>query len=181
MEEIKHCQDSLVIKTSLVLPPDTNNIGTMFGGKLMAYIDDVAAISAMRHSRSNVVTASTDSVDFLHPIHEGNAVCLESFVTFTGRTSMEIIVKVVAEDLLTGERNLCVISFLTFVAIDDNGKPIPVPRLVPETEMEKNLNESAKHRADVRKKRRDDTQFIANTFGVKLPWTTEKSDPGLYK
>lgn len=77
MEEIKHCRDSLVIKTSLVLPPDTNNIGTMFGGKLMAYIDDVAAISAMRHAQSNVVTASTDSVDFLHPIHEGNAVCLE--------------------------------------------------------------------------------------------------------
>ncbi|MGW6381591.1 acyl-CoA thioesterase [Peribacillus butanolivorans] len=180
MEEIKHCRDSLVIKTSLVLPPDTNNIGTMFGGKLMAYIDDVAAISAMRHARSNVVTASTDSVDFLHPIHEGNAVCLESFVTYTGRTSMEIIVKVIAEDLVTGDRNLCVISFLTFVAINEDGKPIPVPRLVPETEMELNLNESAKQRAQVRKKRREDTQFIASTFGVKQPWT-EKSEPGLYK
>ena len=170
MDEIKHCRDSLVIKTSLVLPPDTNNIGTMFGGKLMAYIDDVAAIAAQRHSRSDVVTASTDSVDFLHPIQKGNAVCLESFVTYTGRTSMEIIVKVIAEDLMTGERNLCVLSFLTFVAIDKKGNPIPVPRLVPETEMEKKLNESAKQRAEVRKKRRNDTQFIANTLGVLQPW-----------
>jgi len=76
MKEQKYCSDSLVVKTSLVLPPDTNNNGTMFGGKLMAYIDDVAAISAMRHSRRSVVTASTDSVDFLYPIYEGKAVCL---------------------------------------------------------------------------------------------------------
>jgi acyl-CoA hydrolase len=93
---------------------------------------------------------------------------------------MEIIVKVIAEDLVTGARNLCVISFLTFVAINEEGKPIPVPRLVPETEMEMNLNESAKQRAQIRKKRREDTQFIASTFGVKLPWT-DQSNPGLYK
>ena len=67
MEEIKYCRESLVVKTSIVFPPDTNHFGTMFGGKLMAYIDDVAAISAMRHSGSYVVTASTDSVDFLTP------------------------------------------------------------------------------------------------------------------
>lgn len=170
MEEIRHCRDSLVVKTSIVLPPDTNNIGTMFGGKLMAYIDDVAAISAMRHSRSYVVTASTDSVDFIHPIHEGHAVCLESFVTYTGRTSMEVIVKVVEEDLVTGEHNLCAISFLTFVAIDKSGKPIPVARLVPQTEIEQELYDSAKERAQVRKKRRKDTQYIADTFGSNPNW-----------
>ncbi|MFD0049036.1 acyl-CoA thioesterase [Actinomycetes bacterium NPDC127524] len=170
MEEIKYCRDSLVIKTSMVLPPDTNNIGTMFGGKLMAYIDDVAAISAMRHARNSVVTASTDSVDFMHPILEGNAVCLESFVTYTGRSSMEIVVKVVAEDLLSGERNLCAMSFLTFVAIDKDGKPQPVPKVVPQTEMEKSLYQTAKSRAELRKNRRKDTQDIASTFGVDLPW-----------
>lgn len=168
MEDIRYCQDSLVVKTSIVLPPDTNNIGTMFGGKLMAYIDDVAAISAMRHSRSYVVTASTDSVDFLHPIHDGHAVCLESFVTHTGRTSIEVIVKVVEEDLITGNQNLCVISFLTFVAIDKNGKPIPVPRVVPQTDAEKALYASAKERAEARKKRRIDTQYIADTIGTQL-------------
>lgn len=171
MEEIRHCRDSLVVKTSIVLPPDTNNIGTMFGGKLMAYIDDVAAISAMRHSRSYVVTASTDSVDFIHPIHEGHAVCLESFVTYTGRTSMEVMVKVVEEDLVSGVHNLCVISFLTFVAIDKNGKPIPVARLVPQTDIEKALYESAKERAQARKKRRKDTQYIADNIGSLSMWS----------
>lgn len=171
MEEIKYCRDSLVVKTSIVLPPDTNNVGTMFGGKLMAYIDDVACISAMRHSRRYVVTASTDSVDFLHPIHKGHSVNLESFVTFTGHTSMEVIVKVVEEDLLTGKENLCAISFLTFVAIDENGKPVPVPRIVPQTDVEKTLFESAKDRAEARKKRRKDTQYIAETIGPQLSWS----------
>ncbi|WP_409305140.1 acyl-CoA thioesterase [Peribacillus sp. SCS-155] len=170
MEETKFSRDSLVIKTSIVLPPDTNNHGTMFGGKLMAYIDDVAAISAMRHSRKMVVTASTDSVDFLHPIYKGNSVCLEAFVTYTGRSSMEIMVKVIAEDLLTGVRNICAISFLTFVAIDENGKPTPVPRLIPRTETEKNLFETGKARAEARKKRRKDTEQIAQTFGAEMPW-----------
>jgi acyl-CoA hydrolase len=170
MEETKYNRDSLVIKTSIVLPPDTNNLGTMFGGKLMAYIDDVAAISAMRHSRSNSVTASMDSIDFLHPIHEGNSVCLEGFVTYTGRTSMEVMVKVIAEDLLTGKRNICAISFLTFVAIDKTGKPTPVPKLAPQTEMEKNLYETAKLRAEVRKKRRKETELLASTFGSDMPW-----------
>lgn len=170
MEEIRHCRDSLVVKTSIVLPPDTNNLGTMFGGKLMAYIDDVAAISAMRHARSYVVTASTDSVDFIHPIHEGHAVCLESFVTNTGRSSMEVIVKVVEEDLVTGSRNLCAISFLTFVAIDKNGTPTPVARIEPETELERTLYISAKERADARKKRRKDTQHIIDTIGSQPLW-----------
>ncbi len=170
MEEIRHCKDSLVVKTSIVLPPDTNNLGTMFGGKLMAYIDDVAAISAMRHARSYVVTASTDSVDFIHPIHEGHAVCLESFVTYTGRTSMEVIVKVVEEDLVTGSHNLCAISFLTFVAIDKNGKPVPVARIEPETELERMLYISAKERADARKKRRIDTQYIIDSIGSQPLW-----------
>ena len=161
MEEIRYCRDSLVVKTSIVFPPDTNNLGTMFGGKLMAYIDDIAAISAMRHARSYVVTASTDSVDFIHPIHEGHAVCLESFVTYTGRTSMEVIVKVVEEDLVTGERHLCAISFLTFVAIDKNWKACSgCSELFQQTEMEKKLYESAKERAEARKKRRKDTKYI---------------------
>ncbi|MCS0543022.1 acyl-CoA thioesterase, partial [Aeromonas veronii] len=126
MEEAKYCKESFVVKTSNVFPPDTNYHGTMFGGKLMAYIDDVASISAVRHSRSPVVTASTDSVDFLHPINEGSSVCLEAFVTYTGRSSMEVFVKVIAEDLYTGERHICALSFLTFVALDENGKPKPV-------------------------------------------------------
>ncbi|TKC16289.1 acyl-CoA thioesterase [Robertmurraya kyonggiensis] len=166
----KYCKESFVVKTSIVLPPDTNNYGTLFGGKLMEYIDDVAAISAMRHSRKNIVTASTDSVDFLHPIHEGNSVCLESFVTYTGRTSMEVFVRVIAEDLLTGERNICALSFLTMVAIDENGKPTEVPKVVPQSEIERELYQSAKERAEVRKKRRKETENLSKKFGAGLPW-----------
>lgn len=170
MNETKTCRESFTVKTSIVLPPDTNTYGTLFGGKLMAYIDDVAAIAAMRHGRRNVVTASTDSVDFLHPVYEGNSVCLEAFVTYTGRTSMEIFVKVIAEDLLTGDRNVCAMSFLTMVAVDENGKPTPVPTVVPETDEEKSLYESAKERAEIRKKRRKDSEARAKTYGTGLPW-----------
>lgn len=174
MENKKFCRESFVVKTSIVLPPDTNNYGTLFGGRLMAYIDDVAAISAMRHARMNVLTASTDSVDFLHPIYESNSVCLESFVTYTGRSSMEIFVKVIAEDLITGERNVCAVSFLTFVAIDDQGKPTAVPQVVPETEEEKSLHESAKERLEIRKKRRKDSEARANKYGADLPWQRDR-------
>lgn len=172
MSNSKPCRESFVVKTSIVLPPTTNNYGTLFGGKLMEYIDDLAGIAAMRHARRHVVTASTDSVDFLHPIHEGNSVCLEAFVTYTGRTSMEVFVKVIAEDLITGERHVCALSFLTMVAIDENGKPVAVPQVVPETETEKQLFASAKGRAEIRKKRRKESEQMAMDFGTNLPWDT---------
>lgn len=170
MVESRFCRESLAVKTSLVSPPDTNIHGTMFGGKLMAYIDDVAAIAAMRHSRRAVVTASNDSIDFLHPVHQGNAVCLEAFVTYAGNTSMEVFVKVVSENLLTGERNVCAISFLTFVALDENGNPTPVPKIIPETEEEKQLYETAKERLEIRKRRRKASAQRAKEFGTDLPW-----------
>ncbi len=170
MEEAKYCRESFVVKTSNVFPPDTNYHGTMFGGKLMAQIDDVASIAAVRHSRSPVVTASTDSVDFLHPIHEGSSVCLEAFVTYTGRSSMEVFVKVIAEDLYTGERNICALSFLTFVALDENGKSKPVPKVIPKSEEEKMLHESAKERAENRKRRKKENEKMASKFSITLPW-----------
>ncbi len=170
MVESRFCRESLAIKTSLVAPPDTNVNGTMFGGKLMSYIDDIAAIAAMRHARNTVVTASNDSVDFLHPIFKGNSVCLEAYVTYTGTSSMEVFVKVVSENMLTGERNVCAISFLTFVALDENGTPTPVPKIIPETEEEKHLYETAKGRLEIRKRRRKDSADRAKKFGTKLPW-----------
>ncbi|MCQ6275192.1 acyl-CoA thioesterase [Bacillus sp. V3B] len=170
MENTKYCRESLAIKTSLVSPPDTNVHGTMFGGKLMAYIDDVAAISAMRHARKPCVTASSDSVDFLYPILEGNSVCLEAFVTYTGRTSMEVFVRVISENMISSERHVCAVSFLTFVALDENGHPSEIPTVIPETEEEKQLNESAKERLQIRKKRRKDSAERAKRFGTGYPW-----------
>ncbi len=166
MENAKYCKESLAIKTSLVLPPDTNSFGTMFGGKLMAYIDDIAAIAAMRHSNKLVVTASSDSVDFLSPIKEGHSVSLEAYVTSTGRTSMEVYVKVVGEDMLLGERKVCAISFLTFVALDKNGRPSKVPEVIPQSEEEIYLYETAKERLEIRNKRRKVSEERVKKFGT---------------
>lgn len=157
---------SRAIKSAIILPNDTNNRGTVFGGKVMYYIDDIAALSAMRHARLSVVTASTDSVDFLSPIQSQQAICLESFVTWTNNTSMEVFVKVIGEDLMSGERTVCATAFLTFVAMDDQGKPHPVPPVLPETETEKRLFDTAHERSLLRKERRKRSKAFAREFGA---------------
>lgn len=170
MTEKKPCSYSLTVKTSHVLPPDTNTYGTLFGGKLMAHIDDVAAIAAVRHCRKPVVTASTDSVDFLAPVKEGDSICIEAFVTWAHNTSMEVFVKVVTENLLTGDRIVCSTAFLTFVAIDESGRPTSVPGVYPETKQEKQLHERAPIRAKHRNDRRQQSKQMAATFGTEYPW-----------
>ncbi|WP_275980271.1 acyl-CoA thioesterase [Halalkalibacter alkaliphilus] len=140
--------------TDLVLPPDTNYHGTIFGGNVMAYVDKVASITAMRHSRAMVVTASSDSLDFISPIRTGEAICLEGFITYTRNTSMEVYVKVEAENLLTGEKRLTATSYLTFVALDNEGKPTSVPPVIPESEEERWHYEGAVERFEQRNKRR---------------------------
>ncbi|GIP32845.1 putative acyl-CoA thioester hydrolase YkhA [Paenibacillus sp. J2TS4] len=166
----KPVKQSRTVLSSYVLPPDTNNHHTLFGGKLMAYIDDVAARAAMRHSRRPVVTASTDSIDFLHPIRVDNEVSLEAFVTWAGRTSMEVFVKVIAEDLHTGQRKVCATSFLTYVALGEDGLPTEVPKAFPETPQEKLLHDSAPARAEARSKRRVESKEWAAMFGTSFPW-----------
>jgi len=173
----KFVHESIAVKACIVGPPDTNHLGTMFGGKVMAYIDDLAAISATRHARMPVVTASTDSVDFLHPVRNGESVCLESFVTWTHKTSLEVFVKVVAEDLLTGKRNVCTTAFLTFVAVDKEGNPQPVPPIIPQSEFERFLHEGAPARAEVRRRRRGESKDLAIRFGVEKVWErSQKTD-----
>ncbi len=136
----------------------------------MSHIDDIASISAVRHARKPVVTASTDSVDFLHPIQEGQSVCLEAFVTWTHKTSLEVFVKVVGEDLLSGKRRICATAFLTFVAVDKDGEPQSVPAVLPETDLEKELFNGAAARSDIRKQRRVQSKKLAGKLGVSKPW-----------
>ena len=126
----------------------------------MSYIDETASLAALKHCRKAVVTASTDSLDFLHPINMGSCVSLEAFVTWTKKTSMEVIVKVKSEDLLSGEEKLCALSFLTFVALDDTNKPTEVPTVIPETEEEFWLNKTAEKRSEERMKRRENTKLF---------------------
>ncbi|MFX3632815.1 MAG: acyl-CoA thioesterase [Candidatus Pristimantibacillus sp.] len=168
--EQRYSRESKCIKTARVFPTDVNNHNTLFGGKLMAYIDDIASISATKHCRYSVVTASTDSVDFLHPIRPTDYVSLESFVTWNGRTSVEVFVKVIKEDLLSGEKKVAATSFLTFVALDENNKPVPVPAVIPETEEELKLFELAPQRADMRRIRREESKKFAGYLTVKQPW-----------
>nr|WP_310172137.1 acyl-CoA thioesterase [Neobacillus niacini] len=146
-------QNSRTIQTRLVFPPDTNHLDTIFGGKVLAYIDEIAAVAAMKHSNCAVVTASIDSVDFLSSAKVGDALTLEAFVTYTGRSSMEVYVKVTAHNLITNKKNLTTESFLTMVAVNQEGKPIPVPGVYPESEEEKQLFETALARKENRKLR----------------------------
>jgi acyl-CoA hydrolase len=141
---------SRTIQTHLVLPPDTNHMGTIFGGTVLAYVDEIAAIAAMKHSRKVVVTASIDRVNFLSSAVVGDILTLEAFVISTGRTSMEVFVKVESENLETGKRTLTTTSILTMVAKDSVGVPVPVPGVIPQTEEERDLFKTAKDRKERR-------------------------------
>ena len=115
------------------MPNDTNNLGHVFGGVVLSMVDRAAAVAGMRHSEKPCVTVSIDRVDFKEPIYTGELVTCLARVNFVGRTSMEVGVKVEAENLLTGVRRHTNTCYLTFVAIDDHGRPCPVPRLELET------------------------------------------------
>lgn len=121
----------------VVLPNDANPLGNILGGKVMHLIDIAAAIAAHRHSNSYVVTASVDHVDFRHPIHVGQLIVLKSSVNRVFQTSLEVGVKVFAEDVLTGERKHTSSAYVTFVALDEKGQPRPVPPLIVKTATEK--------------------------------------------
>ncbi|OES45099.1 acyl-CoA thioesterase [Domibacillus iocasae] len=164
MKETKRMAETVTVKSAQVFPPDTNYYGTLFGGKLMAHIDDVASISATRFARNPTVTASTDSVDFIRPIKVGDTVTLKAMVTHTGRSSMEVFVRVTSENLVTGAEEVAAISFLTFVALDENGHPVEVGTIIPESEEEKWLFDTAPARAAYRKTRKDHSKELASFF-----------------
>jgi len=137
---------SRVETVQLVLPGLTNTHGTIFGGILMQWIDIAAGIAAGRHSGGPVVTASMDRLHFLTPVNLGEIVTLQAQVNFAAHTSMEVGVRVLAETRPGGERRQATRAYLTFVAVDDAGKPRPVPPLRTETAEEKRRFEDASHR-----------------------------------
>ena len=152
---------SLATQENIVLPGDTNTHDTMFGGLLMKHIDETAAISARRHCRGSVVTASNDGVHFHCPIQRDDIVILESYVCSVGRTSMEIFVKIMTEQ--SGSENVrtvAAISFLTFVALDENGKPTEVPCVNPESDEEVRVYEDRETRKAARLKKRTETNEL---------------------
>ncbi len=133
----KSANDSKVEVISRMFPSDANPAGNVFGGEILKQIDIVAGIVAHRHCRTNAVTASIDRVDFLKPVFVGNALILNARLNCVKNSSMEIEVRVEAEDLINGTRTLTGTAFVTSVALDKNGRPTPVPKLILKTKEDK--------------------------------------------
>lgn len=150
----KKVSESTIIMTELVLPNLTNQLGNLLGGQLMHWIDICAALSASKHSQRVCVTASVDRIDFHHPIKLANAVTLVGSVNRVFNTSMEMGVKVFAESFLEGKRVHTNTAYLTFVSLDENGKPVKAREVIPETEDEKRRYEEALQRREARLKER---------------------------
>ncbi len=146
MNEKKAVSSSQVIMTQLVLPSHTNSLDTVFGGTVMSWIDICAAIAAQRHSNREVVTASIDQLNFIAPIKRGWVVNLKASVNFTSRTSMEVGVRVDAENPKTSEMFHTASAYLTFVALGSDGKPTTVPALELAGDVEKRRFTAAEKR-----------------------------------
>jgi len=150
----KTIKNSNVIMHELVLPNDTNVLGNVHGGRVMCLMDICAAMSAYKHARMPVVTASVDRLDFLAPAKKGDILKLQSSVNYAHKTSMEIGVRIDAEDPFTGEVKHTATAYLTFVAIDDNNKPTEIPKIIPESDDENRRYERAKKRHLTRREER---------------------------
>lgn len=154
MLQQKKVSESLLIMTELVLPNHTNQLGNLLGGQLMHWIDICAALCASKHNQRVCVTASVDRIDFHHPVKLGDAVTLVASVNRVFNTSMEIGVKVYAETFKEGKKVHTNTAYLTFVGVDENGKPVKAIEAVPESEDEKRRYEEALNRRDWRLKTR---------------------------
>lgn len=135
---MRYPEDSKAIHTDLVLPSETNPLNNLFGGELLARMDRAASIAARRHSRRIVVTASVNHVAFNKAIPLGSVVTVEAKVSRAFKTSLEIVIDVWIEDRESGRRTKANDAIYTFVAVDDLGNPVPVPKIEPQTDLEKN-------------------------------------------
>lgn len=142
----KSVSASRVVMTQLVLPSHTNSLGSIFGGTVMSWIDIAAAICAQRHSNKEVVTASIDELHFIAPVYKGWVVNLKASINFVSKTSMEVGVRVDAENPKTGETFHTASAYLTFVALGSNGKPAQVPELILETDIDRQRHAEAEAR-----------------------------------
>jgi acyl-CoA hydrolase len=148
-------RESISEYSEFALPTDANTFGNVLGGKVMHLVDLAAALAAVRHARCPVVTASVDQMTFLHPVHIGELIMLQSSVNRVFRTSMEVGVRVQVEDLLTGQRKHTSSAYLTFVAIGPSGRRVAIAPVIPETEDEKRRFAQAEERRSHRLAMRD--------------------------
>ena len=146
----KRVSESSVVMTQIMTPQDVNMAGNVHGGIIMKLIDSAGGAVATRHSRASVVTASVDRLDFHHPVFVGDFVTLKASINLVGRTSMEIGVRVQSENLITGETWHTASAYLTYVALNKEGRPMEVPPIIPETEEEMRRNREAQERREIR-------------------------------
>jgi acyl-CoA hydrolase len=154
----KTCKESQVIMTELVLPTHTNQLGTIFGGQIMAWIDIAAAVAATKHAKKICVTASIDALHFVAPARVGDLITLYASVNYVHNTSMEVGVRVESENPIKNIKKHIATAYLTFVALDENGRPTQVPKLKPETKEEKRRYQQAKLRREARLKLKKDLE-----------------------
>ncbi|MEM0167814.1 MAG: acyl-CoA thioesterase [Thermoplasmatales archaeon] len=153
MEEEKSPRESEAVISRVMLPPDANVAGNVFGGTILKMIDEISGIVATKHCRRNCVTANIDHIDFVYPVHIGDLVELRGRLNFVGNSSMEVGVEVFAENLETGDINFTGRALVTLVALDDSGKPVPVPRLKLENDEDRKLFNEGLKRYEERKQR----------------------------
>ncbi|NIM52158.1 MAG: acyl-CoA thioesterase [Gemmatimonadales bacterium] len=149
--------DSRTTMSELMMPHMANNLGNVFGGVILSLVDRVAAVAAIRHAGGPCVTVSVDQVDFREPIHVGELVMAHASVNFVGRTSLEVGVRVEAEDVASGRRRHTNSCYVTFVAIDGDGRPRRVAPVLPETDQEKRRFEAAHARRELKMRGRKET------------------------
>ena len=159
--EGRKVSESRIILAQQMNPQDTNPAGNVHGGVIMKLIDTIAGVVAAKHARANVVTASVDRLDFHHPVHVGDILTVKASLNLVGKTSMEIGVRVETENLITGKIRHTASAYLTYVALDKEGKPTPAPLLILETEEHRRRNREAVARRKTRlaeKKREKECQ-----------------------
>jgi acyl-CoA hydrolase len=148
--EARLVKDSALESAHLMMPQDANIQGNVYGGTIMKLMDEIAGSVAALHARKNVVTASVDQMNFYEPVYIGNLLILKSSVNFVGKTSMEVGVRIEARDLKSGETAHTGSSYLTFVALDQSGKPSEIAEIIPKTDQEKRRFKEGKRRREAR-------------------------------
>ncbi len=151
----KHISDSRFTLSSLMGPQDSNTLGNVHGGVIMKMVDEAGALVAMRHANRPVVTVAIDSMTFMEPIRLGHLVQCKAELTYTGRTSMEVRVEVVAEHPFTGEAKITNTAYLVYVALGEDGRPVSVPEIEYITPEERLRGEQAQRRQEYRKQQRN--------------------------
>ena len=154
MKRAKPVSASKTILSMQMLPVDANPMGNVHGGTILKLVDTAAAVAALRHARTNIVSASIDRMDFYRPVYVGDLLILKACVNYVGRTSIEVGVRIEAENLKSGKVTHTGSSYVIYVALDEKGRPTPVPQAIPETAEEKRRWREGKERREQRLKER---------------------------